>query len=208
MDDPEFQRGPGHPPMSHTRAAGARLLVSELPAALTRPLAVMAALLADERRAAAPPPAPSAPQLSDRPPACSGAPGSVGPMSDVVASRRSHGWEGVADSRRARGVRRPHRPGERIRLREGVKLHKSFAAGSCRDVAAAQPASRRRVRTTRRITAAAAQLQHVTYEAQLAGQTRDRRGRAATDCQASTSATPTSSRQSRSGAIGRRSPWR
>ena len=60
MDDPEFQRGDID--VTYLERAGARLLVSELPATLTRPLAVMAALLAEEQRAAAPPPAPSAPQ--------------------------------------------------------------------------------------------------------------------------------------------------
>ncbi len=60
MDEPEFQRGDID--VTYLERAGARLLVSELPAALTRPLAVMAALLAEEQRAAAPPPAPSAPQ--------------------------------------------------------------------------------------------------------------------------------------------------
>jgi len=60
MDDPEFQRGDID--VTYLERAGARLLVSELPAALTRPLAVMAALLAEQQRAAAPPPAPSAPQ--------------------------------------------------------------------------------------------------------------------------------------------------
>src|SRR6266403_2068452 len=60
MDEPEFQRGDID--VTYLERAGARLLVSELPATLTRPLAVMAALLAEEQRAAAPPPAPSAPQ--------------------------------------------------------------------------------------------------------------------------------------------------
>ena len=60
MDDPEFQRGDID--VTYLERAGARLLVSELPATLTRPLAVMAALLAEQQRAAAPPPAPSAPQ--------------------------------------------------------------------------------------------------------------------------------------------------
>src|SRR5882724_4471895 len=60
MDEPEFQRGDVD--VTYLERAGARLLVSELPATLTRPLAVMAALLAEEQGAAAPPPAPSAPQ--------------------------------------------------------------------------------------------------------------------------------------------------
>src|SRR6267154_2157232 len=60
MDEPEFQRGDID--VTYLERAGARLLVSELPATLTRPLAVLAALLAEEQRAAAPPPAPSAPQ--------------------------------------------------------------------------------------------------------------------------------------------------
>src|SRR5258707_5815789 len=58
MDDPEFQRGDID--VTYLERAGARLLVSELPATLTRPLAVMAALLAEERGAATPPPTPTA----------------------------------------------------------------------------------------------------------------------------------------------------
>jgi acetyl-CoA carboxylase biotin carboxylase subunit len=56
MDDPEFQRGDID--VTYLERAGARLLVSELPAALTRPLAVVAALLAEAQRAAAPPATP------------------------------------------------------------------------------------------------------------------------------------------------------
>src|SRR5881409_503158 len=59
MDDPEFQRGDLD--VTYLERAGARLRVGEVPAELTRPLAVAAALLAEERRAATPPPAPSAP---------------------------------------------------------------------------------------------------------------------------------------------------
>ena len=57
MNDPEFQRGDID--VTYLERAGARLLVGELPAALTRPLAVVAALLAQEQRAVAPPAAPS-----------------------------------------------------------------------------------------------------------------------------------------------------
>src|SRR5882724_9920100 len=57
MDDPEFQRGDID--VTYLERAGARLRVGEPPAELTRPLAVVAALLAEEQRAAAPPPAPA-----------------------------------------------------------------------------------------------------------------------------------------------------
>src|SRR5881227_3578578 len=57
MDDPEFQRGDID--ITYLERAGARLRVGEVPAELTRPLAVAAALLAEERRAATPPPAPA-----------------------------------------------------------------------------------------------------------------------------------------------------
>src|SRR3979490_373004 len=60
-------------------------------------------------------------------------------------------------------------PGERVRLREGMKLHKSFARGELGEIVAAGAA---------RVTApcphyvqdhcGGGQLQHVTYEAQLA----------------------------------------
>src|SRR6185437_11828466 len=151
MDDPEFQRGDID--VTYLERAGARLLVSELPAALTRPLAVMAALLAEQQRAAAPPPAPSAPQP-------------VRPSAWLLAA----GGEGVgrlADGRAVFVARTA--PGERIRLREGVKLHKSFARGEVAEIVAAGAA---------RVTApcphyvqdhcGGCQLQHVTYEAQLA----------------------------------------
>ena len=58
MDDPEFQRGDID--VTYLERAGARLLVGEPPAALTRPLAVVAALLAEARGAAIPPPTPTA----------------------------------------------------------------------------------------------------------------------------------------------------
>ena len=73
MNDPEFQRGDID--VTYLERAGARLLVGELPAALTRPLAVVAALLAQEQRAVAPPAAPSV-----RPP--------ERPSAWVVAARR------------------------------------------------------------------------------------------------------------------------
>ncbi len=58
MDDPEFQRGDID--VTYLERAAARLLVGEPPAALTRPLAVVAALLAEAQRAATPPPTPAA----------------------------------------------------------------------------------------------------------------------------------------------------
>jgi len=61
MDDPEFQRGDID--VTYLERAGARLLVGEPPAALTRPLAVVAALLAEARGAATPPPTPTAAPL-------------------------------------------------------------------------------------------------------------------------------------------------
>jgi len=92
-------------------------------------------------------------------------------MSDVVAiTAIAAGGEGVgrlADGRAVFVARTA--PGERIRLREGVKLHKSFARGELAEIVAAGAA---------RVTAPCAhyvqdhcggcQLQHVTYEAQLA----------------------------------------
>jgi acetyl-CoA carboxylase, biotin carboxylase subunit len=53
MDDPEFQRGDID--VTYLERAGARLLVGDPPAELTRPLAVVAALLVEERRVAAAP---------------------------------------------------------------------------------------------------------------------------------------------------------
>jgi len=64
MDDPEFQRGDID--VTYLERAGARLQVAQPPAELTRPLAVVAALLADQQRAAAPPAAPSV-RPPDRP---------------------------------------------------------------------------------------------------------------------------------------------
>jgi 23S rRNA (uracil1939-C5)-methyltransferase len=92
-------------------------------------------------------------------------------MSDVVAiTAIAAGGEGVgrlADGRAVFVARTA--PGERIRLREGVKLHKSFARGELAEIVAAGAA---------RVTApcphyvqdhcGGCQLQHVTYEAQLA----------------------------------------
>src|SRR5713226_3491716 len=91
-------------------------------------------------------------------------------MSDVVAiTAIAAGGEGVgrlADGRAVFVARTA--PGERIRLRE-VKLHKSFARGELAEIVAAGAA---------RVTApcphyvqdhcGGCQLQHVTYEAQLA----------------------------------------
>ena len=92
-------------------------------------------------------------------------------MNDVVAiTAIAAGGEGVgrlADGRAVFVARTA--PGERIRLREGVKLHKSFARGELAEIVAAGAA---------RVTApcphyvqdhcGGCQLQHVTYDAQLA----------------------------------------
>jgi len=92
-------------------------------------------------------------------------------MSDVVAiTAIAAGGEGVgrlADGRAVFVARTA--PGERIRLREGVKLHKSFARGELAEIVAPGAV---------RVTApcphyvqdhcGGCQLQHVTYEAQLA----------------------------------------
>src|SRR2546430_287063 len=59
MDDPEFQRGDLD--ITYLDRAGARLLSAEARPDLTRPLAAVAALPADRRGAAAPPPAPASP---------------------------------------------------------------------------------------------------------------------------------------------------
>ena len=64
MDDPEFQRGDLD--VTYLERAGTRLRVGEVPAELTRPLVVAAALLAEEQRATAPPEQPTA-QPPDRP---------------------------------------------------------------------------------------------------------------------------------------------
>src|SRR5256884_3370572 len=66
MDDPEFQRGDLD--ITYLDRAGARLLSAEARPDLTRPLAVVAALLADERRGAAPAPAPPPPPAGPPPP--------------------------------------------------------------------------------------------------------------------------------------------
>ncbi len=65
MDDPDFQRG--EIDIAYLERAGARLLSEEIRSELARPLAVVAALLAEEcRTGAAPPPQPSTPWLPDR----------------------------------------------------------------------------------------------------------------------------------------------
>jgi 23S rRNA (uracil1939-C5)-methyltransferase len=92
-------------------------------------------------------------------------------MSDVVAiTSIAAGGEGVgrlADGRAVFVARTA--PGERVRLREGVKLHKTFARGELAEIVAPGAS---------RVTApcphyvqercGGCQLQHVTYEAQLA----------------------------------------
>jgi acetyl-CoA carboxylase biotin carboxylase subunit len=65
MDDPEFQRGDID--VTYLERAGARLLVGAPPAELTRPLAVVAALLADEQRATTSTPAATAAPAAARP---------------------------------------------------------------------------------------------------------------------------------------------
>ncbi|HEY6208315.1 MAG TPA: acetyl-CoA carboxylase biotin carboxylase subunit [Gemmatimonadales bacterium] len=65
MDDADFQRG--EIDIAYLERAGARLLSEEIRPGLARPLAVVAALLAEEcRTGAAPPPQPSTPWLPDR----------------------------------------------------------------------------------------------------------------------------------------------
>src|SRR5437660_3501112 len=73
MDDPEFQRGDLD--ITYLDRAGARLLSAAARPDLTRPLAVVAALLAEERRSAVVPEQPAA-----RPP--------VGPSAWLLAARR------------------------------------------------------------------------------------------------------------------------
>src|SRR2546422_5586910 len=53
MDDPDFQRGDFD--ITYLERVGQRLLSTEVRPALTRPLAVVAALLAEEQRASAAP---------------------------------------------------------------------------------------------------------------------------------------------------------
>ena len=78
MDDPEFQRGDAD--ITYVERAGPRLLAGGLRPELARPLAVAAALLADERRAAAAAPRPSSEPAVPR-----------GPSAWVLAARRE-GW--------------------------------------------------------------------------------------------------------------------
>ena len=92
-------------------------------------------------------------------------------MSDVVAiTSIAAGGEGVgrlADGRAVFVARTA--PGERVRLREGVKLHKSFARGELAEVVA--PGAARVTAPCRHYVqdhCGGCQLQHVTYEAQLA----------------------------------------
>ena len=92
-------------------------------------------------------------------------------MSDIVAiTAIAAGGEGVgrlADGRAVFVARTA--PGERIRLREGVKLHKSFARGELAEIVA--PGAARVTAPCRHYVqdhCGGCQLQHVTYEAQLA----------------------------------------
>ena len=57
MDEPRFRRG--EVDSTYLERVGSELLAQQVPAELARPLAAVAALLAEERRAAAHPPAPS-----------------------------------------------------------------------------------------------------------------------------------------------------
>ena len=57
MDEPLFRRG--EVDITYLERVGTELLARQLPLELARPLAAVAALLAEERRAAANPPAPS-----------------------------------------------------------------------------------------------------------------------------------------------------
>ena len=92
-------------------------------------------------------------------------------MSDVVAiTAIAAGGEGVgrlADGRAVFVARTA--PGERVRLREGVKLHKSFARGELAEVVA--PGAVRVTAPCQHYVqdhCGGCQLQHVSYEAQLA----------------------------------------
>src|SRR6266704_544541 len=92
-------------------------------------------------------------------------------MSDVVAiTAIAAGGDGVGRLRDGRAVFVPRTaPGERVRLRADVKLHKSFARGELAEVVASGPA---------RVTppcphyaqdrCGGCQLQHLAYDAQLA----------------------------------------
>src|SRR5437016_6700320 len=91
-------------------------------------------------------------------------------MSDVVAiTAIAAGGEGVgrlADGRAVFVARTA--PGERVRLREGVKLHKSFARGELAEVVA--PGAVRVTAPCQHYVqdhCGGCQLQHVSYEAQL-----------------------------------------
>jgi acetyl-CoA carboxylase biotin carboxylase subunit len=75
MDDAEFQRGDAD--ITYLERAGPRLLASGLPSELARPLALVAALLADERRSAAAVARPGAEPAVQ-----------VGPAAWVLAARR------------------------------------------------------------------------------------------------------------------------
>jgi 23S rRNA (uracil1939-C5)-methyltransferase len=92
-------------------------------------------------------------------------------MSDVVAiTAIAAGGDGVGRLADGRAVFVPRTaPGERVRLREGVELHRTFARGELAEVVAPAPA---------RVTppcphyaqdrCGGCQLQHVSYETQLA----------------------------------------
>jgi 23S rRNA (uracil1939-C5)-methyltransferase len=92
-------------------------------------------------------------------------------VSDVVAiTAIAAGGEGVgrlADGRAVFVARTT--PGERVRLREGVKLHKSFARGEVAEIVA--PGEARVTPTCHHYVqdrCGACQLQHVAYDGQLA----------------------------------------
>src|SRR6266581_545957 len=128
MDDPDFKRGDVD--TTYLERTGTRLLSADVRPELGRPLAVVAALLAEERR--------------------------------------------LADGRAVFVPRTA--PGERVRLRDGVRLHKTFARGELAEVVAPAPVSgpAGSARVTPpcphygRDRCGGCQLQHLAYDAQLA----------------------------------------
>jgi 23S rRNA (uracil1939-C5)-methyltransferase len=99
-------------------------------------------------------------------------------VSDLVAiTGIAAGGDGVGRLADGRAVFVPRTaPGERVRLRDGVKLHKTFARGELAEVVAPAPGSG--AATAARVTPSCphymqdrcggCQLQHIAYDAQLA----------------------------------------